>query len=147
MISLLCLVLAVCAGVASSSPAIERKYVVGGDAKCIDGSAPLYFIRKGTGVGTHKWHIFFQGGGWCFNERECFLRMSDLMGSSRPHAGRKFEQAFKDEPYLSDEAELNPLMYNWNIVHVHYCDGGSFASDTSVEYSVRYIIRIGSYTL
>lgn len=120
---------------------IERKTVIGEDAKCIDGSPPLYYIRKGSDGGINKWHIHFQGGGWCFNEQECFLRMSDILGSSRAHAGRRFEQAFKQEPYLSDSWEENPLMYNWNVVYVHYCDGSSWASDTEVVHNVSHSLE------
>jgi hypothetical protein len=38
--------------------------------------------------------------------------------------------------YLSAESHHNPLTYNWNVVHVKYCDGTSYASDTEALYEV-----------
>ena len=37
-------------------------------AKCMDGSPPSYYIRKGFGAGQNKFMIWLQGGGWCFKE-------------------------------------------------------------------------------
>jgi hypothetical protein len=36
-------------------------------ARCIDGSRPAFYIRKGHGDGKNKWFVFFEGGGWCFD--------------------------------------------------------------------------------
>jgi hypothetical protein len=36
--------------------------------------------------------------------------------------------------YLNNNNERNPLMYNWNSVHVRYCDGSSYAGDISHVY-------------
>ena len=36
-------------------------------AKCMDGSSPGYYIREGRGDGLSKWHIHFEGGGWCYD--------------------------------------------------------------------------------
>jgi hypothetical protein len=36
--------------------------------------------------------------------------------------------------YLSHSEASNPMMYNWNAVHVRYCDGSSYAGDATVTY-------------
>ena len=41
------------------------------EARCIDGSTPAYYYRKGIGDGIHKWLVYFEGGGW--------LLVSDLL--------------------------------------------------------------------
>ena len=43
-------------------------------AKCLDGSAPLYFIKRGSGSGANKYYVHHEGGGWCFGEEGCGLR-------------------------------------------------------------------------
>ena len=44
------------------------------NAKCLDGSAPFYYIKRGSGSGTDKWFIQHQGGGWCVGPEGCALR-------------------------------------------------------------------------
>ena len=37
---------------------------------------------------------------------------------------------------MSMDEEINPLMYNWNRVHMMYCDGGIFSgNNNTVTYS------------
>jgi acetyl esterase/lipase len=36
-------------------------------ARCLDGSRPAFYLRKGHGDGKHKWFVYFEGGGWCFD--------------------------------------------------------------------------------
>eukprot|EP01051_Picozoa_sp_SAG22_P021692 SAG22_NODE_4894_length_1138_cov_1.831569_1_plen_280_part_10 len=43
-------------------------------AKCLDGSAPMYFIKRGTGSGAKKWYVHHEGGGWCYGDEGCGLR-------------------------------------------------------------------------
>ncbi len=38
-------------------------------ARCIDGSRPAFYLRKGHGEGKYKWFVFFEGGGWCFDHK------------------------------------------------------------------------------
>lgn len=33
-------------------------------AACLDGSVPAMYYRAGSGDGVHKFHVFFEGGGW-----------------------------------------------------------------------------------
>lgn len=42
-----------------------------------------------------------------------------------------------DKFYESDLKHTNPHFYNWNMVHIPYCDSSSFAGDAVHEYKVR----------
>lgn len=50
------------------------------NAKCIDGSSPVYYLRKGMDSGLQKWIIFFEGGGWCYNLEQCYSRSKTILG-------------------------------------------------------------------
>lgn len=63
-------------------------------------------------------------------------------GTSRLYPRCLAKQSMKD--YLSSESHHNPLTYNWNVVHVKYCDGTSYASDAEVVYEVS-ILYVGWY--
>ncbi|CAI5458490.1 unnamed protein product [Closterium sp. Yama58-4] len=91
--------------------------------RCLDGSMPGYYLREGYGTGANKWILFLEGGGWCFNPRQCANRAKTDLGSS------------VNWPSVSDvhfggvaspDAGINPQFYNWNVVLVKYCDGSSF---------------------
>lgn len=97
------------------------------NAKCLDGSNPLYYTRGGTDKGTSKWIVFFEGWGWCFDSESCYKRSKSPQGSSKGEYGCSSTVWPK---YLSPNVKENPLMYNWNVVYVRYCDGGSFAGNS-----------------
>ncbi|GJP48161.1 hypothetical protein CLOM_g7436 [Closterium sp. NIES-68] len=104
-------------------------------ARCLDGSPPGYYIRRGYGEGRRRWIVYLQGGGWCHNMAQCAQRASTVLGSS------KFWRAPSDpgfqaslEKYgstftgiLSRNASENPSYHNWHVVTVFYCDGGGFS--------------------
>lgn len=104
-------------------------------AVCLDGSPPAYYLREGRGDGQTKWFVFFEGGGWCYDPKQCWLRSKTILGSSKDYPA-SIDKLMKF--YLSSSKRANPLMYNWNTVYVRYCDGGSFAGDATIEYEVRY---------
>ena len=94
-------------------------------AVCLDGSPSGYWFRKGNQ--ENKWLIFIEGGGWCYDERECLSRSRTFLGSSdawprdRP----------VDRPLFSADPKVNPTFYDWNIVNVGYCDGASFSGNVT----------------
>lgn len=103
-------------------------------ALCMDGSRPAFYFRKGRNDGIQKWHIFFEGGGWCYDLDECIRhrRFSDV-GSSKRYPSCL--ASWKMRYYVNGDRERNPMMYNWNTVTVKYCDGGSYASDTDTTHN------------
>ncbi|CAJ1358422.1 unnamed protein product [Effrenium voratum] len=94
-------------------------------AVCLDGSAPAYYIAPGSGDGANKWYIHHQGGGWCESLDDCLGRSKTALGSSSGYP----ETMELSSGYFSNSSSVNPLMYNWNKVHMSYCDGGSFSGD------------------
>lgn len=94
------------------------------DAYCLDGTTAAYYLE---GSGKNEWFIYFEGGGWCYNAEQCFLRSRTHLGSSidfPPELNLENEHN-----YFSRSQERN-IFYNWNMIYIRYCDGGSFAGDT-----------------
>ncbi|XP_047974459.1 pectin acetylesterase 8-like [Salvia hispanica] len=95
-------------------------------AVCIDGSQAGYHHDLGSGNGVNNWMIYLMGGGWCNNGLTCQRRRKGALGSTKNIKPTNFGGI------LSSNRGINPDFYNWNRVHVHYCDGSSFIGDTSV---------------
>lgn len=109
------------------------------EPKCIDGSRPAFYFRKGMNRyhGQSKWLVYFEGGGWCFNLKACYERSKTILGSSREYP--MCLPANQMNHFLSQKESENPFMFSWNIVHVKYCDGGSYAGDIDIQYNVTII--------
>jgi len=70
----------------------------------------------------NTWQIFFQGGGWCYNELDCLGRSRGDLGSSKgwgPNGG--------DGGINSGDCNVNPDFCTANRVVLNYCDGNSFS--------------------
>jgi hypothetical protein len=92
-------------------------------AVCLDGSAPGYYIGRGSGSGADKWILHQGGGGWCDTAADCLERSRGVFGSS------SYWNSSVDivGGIFSDDEAVNGEFYNWNVVYLGYCDGGSFA--------------------
>lgn len=106
------------------------------DAKCLDGSAPGYYLAKGFGDGINKWLIYFSGGAWCVSIKDCYSRSKTMLGSTNVWWPRPFYDISEwgNSPgipggYFSENKTINPLIWNWNKVFLIYCDGGSFSGN------------------
>lgn len=97
-------------------------------AYCLDGSLPAYHIDSGFGTGERNWLLQFEGGGWCNDIESCAQRAQSRRGSTRYM--NKWESF---SGILSNNASQNPDFYNWNRVKLRYCDGGSFAGDSTFD--------------
>ena len=42
-------------------------------ARCLDGSPAGFYYKKSKEYPT-KWHIHFEGGGWCWDQEDCAKR-------------------------------------------------------------------------
>jgi len=92
-------------------------------ARCLDGSPYSYYISESTTAKT-KFYINHQGGGWCQDLNECAQRAQGALGSSKSWGPNvNFGESF------SREKNQNPLMFDWVLVYLPYCDGGSFTGN------------------
>lgn len=108
------------------------KGLEGMGAVCLDGSdAGFYFAPASSPVDTNNWQIYFQGGGWCYDERDCWGRSSTDLGSSL-----HWKDTMGLAGLLSDDCSVNPDFCNFNRVHLTYCDGFSFAGDRTEPLNV-----------
>jgi len=98
---------------------------VANGAVCIDGTPSAYYLRTGTEV--NKWYIFHEGGGYCPALSDCYARSQTDLGSSKNYAN----QADIQNDYFSQNANNNPLLYNWNVVYIKYCDGGFYTGNNA----------------
>jgi len=96
-------------------------------AVCLDGTPPVYYLRRGSGSGVNKWYLHHQGGGWCESLDDCVARSKTDLGSSSKYPAT----ASMTDGYFSTDAAVNPLMYNWNHVLLMYCDGASFSGNNA----------------
>ena len=106
-------------------------------ALCLDGSAPDYYIRLGTS--STKFHISFEGGGWCgyldnagygcFDS--CYDRSNTTLGTTNYDAQTMDYNQFVSAGigYYSNNETINPTLYDFNLIFVRYCDGSSFSSN------------------
>eukprot|EP00438_Fugacium_kawagutii_P030089 Skav228178 [mRNA] locus=scaffold3933:167264:168451:+ [translate_table: standard] len=122
---LLCRFASFGAGAEPPAVKIELTQAATEGAVCLDGSPPAYYLLKGSGDGIHKWYINHQGGGWCMSLDDCLARSKTDQGSSKKYP----EEFTLIGGYFSRDATQNPLMHNWNMVFMRYCDGGSFSGN------------------
>eukprot|EP00602_Paraphysomonas_sp_CaronLab_P003841 CAMPEP_0185039530 /NCGR_PEP_ID=MMETSP1103-20130426/36456_1 /TAXON_ID=36769 /ORGANISM="Paraphysomonas bandaiensis, Strain Caron Lab Isolate" /LENGTH=269 /DNA_ID=CAMNT_0027578453 /DNA_START=284 /DNA_END=1090 /DNA_ORIENTATION=- len=111
----------------------------------MDGTPASYYVRQSV-AGKHKWHIHFEGGGWCFSLYECKYRAGNSLGSSSqyPECGNEFKYS---TAYFSRDASENPGLHDFNVVIVKYCDGGSFLGMADRVYEDRTLYFRGSKIL
>eukprot|EP01039_Chlorochromonas_danica_P006536 gene6536-7209_t len=114
------------------------KYTLSGrhGARCMDGSLPAFYWKKGSHNSKDKWLVHFEGGGWCFDPLSCQQRSRGVYGSSKDYPTCLSKDSMKH--YLSSQASANPMMSHWNIIRVRYCDGGSYAGNTALPIPSQY---------
>jgi len=96
-------------------------------AVCLDGTPGAYYFRQGWGDGANKWFIFHEAGAWCFSLEHCYARSLTDSGSSKNYP----PSIDLSGAYFDPDPLINPQMYNWNIVFLRYCDGGSFSGNNA----------------
>ena len=101
-------------------------------AACLDGSSPSYYINlsadKVNDIDQSNWLIFFEGGGWCNSDDDCYQRSLTDLGSSANYSN-EFDFDAVNPGYFSSNATKNPDFYNWVKVYIKYCDGSSHTSN------------------
>ena len=106
-------------------------------ARCIDGSSPSYHVKRGVGNGARNWLVFFPSGGWCYDYEGCLSRAQEELGSSNGDFDILQESSLPH--HFSSSKQMNPSFYDWNMVFVKYCDGGSFAGNAVANFKVLVI--------
>jgi len=125
---LLCGVLlaAVCLSGATATSELVLKLVSNSNgAVCLDGTPPGYYWRAAqNSLSTNKWIISIFGGGWCYNENDCYGRSKTRLGSSK-----YWEKAMNGTGLVSGDPKVNPDFWAWNVAYLIYCDGASFSGN------------------
>jgi len=94
-------------------------------AVCLDGTpGGFYFSAATDPKNRNDWQIYFQGGGWCYDEEDCWGRSNGNLGSS---TGWKPTGTLGG--LLDSDCTKNPDFCNFNRVWFVYCDGNSFSGN------------------
>jgi hypothetical protein len=106
------------------SAAIYTKYTLDAAAfplaSCLDGGPGAFYVRPGN---PNKFRIFFQGGGWCVSDDDCFARSKTDLGSTRGLPATSPDPAgYCGASFLSSDPKVNPTIGDWTAVYVPYCE-------------------------
>jgi len=94
-------------------------------AVCIDGSdAGFYYAPAAHPSKNASWQLYFQGGGWCYDENDCWGRSKTHLGSSK-----HWQKSVTSGGIMSADCTVNPDFCNFHRVFMVYCDGDSFSGD------------------
>merc|ERR1719309_1118772 len=74
-------------------------------AVCLDGSTPIFYYSKGRDA--TKYVLMFEGGGWCYDESDCWSRQRSRRGSTKNDSETK---DLDDIAFLQNEKASNTLM-------------------------------------
>jgi hypothetical protein len=123
------------------------------NARCLDGSAGLLYLRRGWGSGADVWNLFQEGGGSCHSISDCAHRATTTQGSSTPWPATIDLEG--KGPYFALNNVTSPLLWNANVAYLVYCDGGAFSGDntslslagTPIHFRGQAILRAAIATL
>ena len=85
-------------------------------AKCLDGSQPAYYIRKGFGDGADKFMLYLEGGGWCYFENLEKFRAQFVVGNYSGISYETFEnwEKLKNSDQHGEYQKMNFCDYRKN---------------------------------
>lgn len=106
------------------------------EALCNDGTAAVYYVRRGQMAGDAWWQIHLQGGGGCSSYQTCLDRWCST--------GTNYDATKMSSAWAPESMEGRGLMTaddssafdNWNHVFVYYCSSDGWkgqASDAVVD--------------
>ena len=98
-------------------------------AVCLDGSAPGYYFRRGTGANSNKFLVILQGGGWCRGTSGKALAACAARARTRLGSSKSWPSTIKGANIYSSDCKLNPAFCSWSVAYLYYCDGTSFSGD------------------
>ena len=122
---------------ALTNPGVMNLHMLNGTessgAVCLDGTpGGFYFSAASSAEHAKDWQIYFQGGGWCYDEEDCWGRSSTNLGSSKNWA-----QTGSLGGILSSDCSKNPDFCSFNRVWLVYCDGNSFSGNRDQPVNVK----------
>ena len=102
-------------------------------AVALDGSPAVFYIRPSP-IGSSRWMLFFEGGGWCLSAGDCIGRSATGWGSGRMHMAKLPESAFQSPIgwALQGGTAMGAALADFNIVVMRYCDGASFSGEAHI---------------
>ena len=69
----------------------------------------------------------WSSGGWCVSDADCLARSKTALGTNKGLKPTSPEPAgYCGSALLSDDAAVNPSIWDWASVYVPYCDGSSY---------------------
>jgi len=124
--------LAACLAVATAdrqwTKIIMSDAITSHNARCLDGSPGGFFIAPPIAAapdGKDRWLVFHQGGGWCGSPANCLSRSNTSLGSS------KFWPPTYHDRYEGSALWAHPPFDGFTVVYAMYCDGGSWAGNST----------------
>lgn len=108
------------------------------DAKCNDGT-PFDFEISPSPSGSHKWVLYFQGGGFCDGTyQKCVGRPAGLTSSVGSGEDRAVTTVFDDGVnFFSRDAAVNPEFFDANLVRAHYCSSDLWVGTNGVPQAIK----------
>jgi len=95
---------------------------------CNDGTQPVMWLRPGSGSGTSTWLIWLEGGGDCVDAPSCAARaQSQGSKNNRLLTSTGYKPPLAGGGILASDAATNRLLYNANVVEVHYCSSDDWS--------------------
>jgi len=88
---------------------------------CLDGSAYGFYFQPSKS-GSTKWTVSINGGGWCYDEIDCYCRSKTSLGTSKADAPTGSCGCINPLPDGSMDTDCN-------CIHMPYSDGASFAGN------------------
>lgn len=118
------------------------------NARCLDGTQGAYYHRPAqSAASANKWRIFFQGGGWCVSDADCYGRSQTALGSNLNLTETAADPAgYCGASFLSGDPQEAPGFWDWHAVYVPYCDGSSMTGKNETVTIVQ-VSRAGPWVL
>ena len=120
-----------CASAATMNLTLLTEAALKDGAVCLDGSPAGYYFRPAaTPDAKNDWMIWFQGGGWCYDEIDCTNRALTALGSSTTWENTRGTNS----GLMNTDCTKNPDFCNMNFAFLPYCDGNSFSGNRDEPY-------------
>lgn len=99
----------------------------------LDGSSYGFYWKPSQSGKSTKWTISIEGGGWCYNEAECYSRSKGALGTSKawpatmPFSLDPTGFHFRQWEMGCMNAKGDTLDMDCNAIYLPYGDGASFS--------------------